>query len=124
MLSKLTVAGMGIAAAIILAPLSNADDIDMTSGNKVSPGTTAGPNIVYPDGTGGNPFVMWTEDCKPVYGTWTDTGFVRSEDGKDVAWYNTDDGKLHSGPYDDGLSSSSRNMMNHIRETKKAAAAE
>lgn len=128
MLSKLIVTGIGIAAAAtILAPTAAADSPDMTSGNKVSPGTVVNADDVpypYPYSNGfAHPFVTWNEDCKPVRGRWTSEGFVRDSGGRDVAWTNGD-GHLYSSPFDDGLSDSSRDMLNRINKKKVASAAE
>jgi hypothetical protein len=121
MLSKLTLAGLGIAAAIVLAPIASAD-VDMTGGNKHEPATVAGDHYpTYLQGTGGNPFTILTgPDCKAVNGTWVEgKGFVADPNGTDVAWVNHEDGKLYSAPFDDGLSSSSRAMLNRVNDAKQ-----
>lgn len=131
MLSKLTVAGFGIAAALILAPAALADDLtnaDVAGGNQSSAPVKSIPSdaIFFPGSGSATNAGAWMEDCKLVRGTWTDQGFVRDPNGHDTVWTKYGDGLLYSSPYDDGLSDSSRTTLNKIREKKaadKAAAA-
>lgn len=129
MLRTITTTLLGIAAAaVISAPIANADNTpDMTSGNKVAPTTVASSSgyATWLGGTGGNPFIILTgADCKPVMGTWTKDGFVYDPAGKDVAWVNRNDGTLASSPYDDGLNQSSRDMLKRVHDKNAAAAPE
>lgn len=122
MLRNTIAAIIGIAAAALITAGVAAADVDMTSGNKHEPGTVAKGSgySIYPQGTGGNPFTILTgPDCKAVNGTWVDgEGFVFDPNGKDRAWINHSDGKLYSDPYNDGISSSTRDMLNQINKNK------
>lgn len=120
MLSKLTAAAIGIAAAgLIAAPIASAD-VDMTGGNKHEPGTVADNSgyAIYAQGTGGNPFTILTgPDCKAVNGTWVEgKGFVVDPAGTQHAWVNHSDGHLYTDPYGNGMSGSTRDMLNSINK--------
>lgn len=109
MLSKLTVAGIGIAAAALIgAPIAAADGADLSNTDVMQaqqrttrivdpweelPGTAPFKNGLNPPTM--QPTIYSGPDCKPVMGTWDDAGFHPDPNGTDIAFGTKDNLKRH-----------------------------